>query len=117
MPALLVAAKCLGRTGTNVWLVALEGFQLMKKLLLSCLIFTLVISVARADDDDVPALMQKLRAKSTSARNQAIAGLAKAGEPAVKPLTKALRDMDDLVAQSASTALGKIGKPAVPALV
>src|SRR5947209_7126902 len=91
----------------------------MKRLLCACLALALLgsVSLARADDEDVPALMQKLRAKSTSARNQAIAGLAKAGEPAVKPLAKALREMDDLVAQSASVALGKIGKPAVPALV
>jgi len=70
--------------------------------------------------DDVPALIQQLQAKSDTERRSAARALGKIGpaaREAVPALVATLEDSDPLVRWSARDALCKIGPAAVPALI
>ncbi len=72
-----------------------------------------------AGQEDVPALILKLKDKDKVVRRSAALALGKIGPAAVPALIAALKDDDGLMRENAADALGQIGpvaKEAVPAL-
>ncbi len=67
--------------------------------------------------EDVPALIHKLKDKDGSVRRNAASALVEIGPAAVPALIAALKDEDKEVRWRAAFALGRIGSDAVPALI
>ncbi len=70
-----------------------------------------------AGQEDVPALIHKLKDKDGSVRRNAASALVEIGSAAVPALIAALKDEDTEVRWQSAFVLGRIGAAAVPALI